>query len=140
MKKYLMISILLASLFSASKAFAVVDYAEIITAGTSTTPNTGNTTVLARTKYQTNKFKAILMYTGVVDCRYTIGSDVTISATNGAILRSGGYLILGLGDMQGFKCCAGTTTAASYGTVAAFYQIGDADSQFIEYDELGYNE
>lgn len=140
MKKYLMISIFLASMFSASKAFAVVDYVEIITAGTSTTPNTGNTTVLARTKYQTNKFKAILTYTGVGDCRYTIGSDIAVSVTSGAVLRSGGYLVLGLSDMQGFKCCAGTTTAESYGTVAAFYQIGDANSQFIEYGELGYDE
>ena len=140
MKKYLMISIFLASMFSASKAFAVVDYVEVIDVGTSTTPSVGNATILARDIYKTNKFKALLTYKGTGDCRYTIGNDITVSVTSGAVLRSGGYLVLGLRNKQKFKCCAGTSTTNDYGKMTIFYQIGDDDSQWVLPSELGYNE
>lgn len=140
MKKLIIAGFLLASLFSASKAFAVVDYAEVIDVGTSTTPSVGNATILARDIYKTNKFKALLTYKGVGDCRHTIGDDITVSVTSGAVLRSGGYLVLGLSDMQKFKCCAGTSTTNDYGKMTIFYQIGDDDSQWVLPSELGYNE
>lgn len=151
LKHFLLGASLLASVTLAKPAFAVVDYVETITCGTSTTLATGSSTVLARALYSDSgkKFRATVVYENplAVDMHYTVGTTITPSATVGSRVVSGSLLQLGLDDMKSLKFCAGTTTVASYGTVTAFYEtinyLPDRLSQrdsFIEFFPLPYND
>ena len=109
-------------------AMAVVDYMEILTIGTSTTSTTGSSTVLADTTRNYSEypyFEAQIYYSNPsntgVPMKYYITTG-TPTATSGAELYHGDMLLMrNLEDMKNFKACAGTTTAASYGTAAVFY-------------------
>lgn len=124
--KSFMVFIISLFLFVAT-AHAKVDYTEILSIGTSTTPAAGSSTVLADTTRGYDRYKyfeAHIQYQNLqttVPMRYTL-STANPSATTGFTIKDGDTLILrSLSDMQNFKACAGTTTAGSYGTAAVHY-------------------
>jgi hypothetical protein len=139
MKKLFLSSILAFIISSAlsHQAQAKVDYMEILSIGTSTTASlaTGSSTVLADTTRGYDRYKhfeAWIQYDNTtqttIPMRYSI-TTINPTATSGAMLKDGDILILrSLTDMQNFKACAGTTTAASYGTASVMYMPShDAD-------------
>ena len=146
--KFSLFSLLAATLAAAcigitSTAYAVVGDEELLTVGTSTTLTTGSSTVLAKNQYNRvlqlkgdryvdqGNFEAYLQYnnprTPAVAMRYsilgtpTVTSGFSLADTKAIILRS-------VADMKAFRCCAGTTTVASYGTLTVFYSYSSVES------------
>src|SRR3990167_2980262 len=130
MKKLIFIPILACIMSLAlycAPSFAVVDYMEILSIGTSTTPAVGSSTVFADTTRNYAGypyFEAQISYsntTAGVPLRYWITTG-TPTATSGDVVADGDILVLrNLEDMKNFKACAGTTTTASYGTASVRY-------------------
>lgn len=125
-----------------TNAYAVIGDEEIITVGTSTTLSTGSSTVLAKDQYNRaivkrgeayidpGNFEAYLQYnnpvTPAVNMRYSFLGTPTV--TSGFSLADGKAIILrSVSDMKNFKCCAGTTTTASYGTLTTVYSYSSVE-------------
>lgn len=126
----------------APQAEAKVEYFETLSIGTSTTVTTGSSTVLNQASYENYKyFEAVMTYNNLagIDMRWRCDGgnpDVTVGHT----LTNGGVLILrSLADMRNFKACAGTTTAASYGTASVSYILSHEPGKGIEFKWPSYN-
>lgn len=143
MKKFFICLLAAACIGLASaSAYAAVGHQETITVGTSTGASLGqgSSTTLALSQYnQTIKirgdryvdpgnFEAYLQYSGALaDMRYTLVGTPTV--TSGFTLADKKAITLrSVTDMKGFRCCAGTTTEASYGTITAMYSYSPIEN------------